>query len=157
MAEVAGPSSFSRQTTYPSAAVAKAGSPESDAFFDPTQGRSNVKTRMFAGRKNAANSTKTSTVPTMMTLVEICQKSMKNNIQLISYVGLTPYRLLKPILDMCTVQQLHRITGINRQLWEDLDPVWEEHTKKSFKFPKLEGDECWYQCYRVSLNSSFDF
>ncbi|VDN33403.1 unnamed protein product, partial [Gongylonema pulchrum] len=51
-------------------------------------------------------------------------------------VGDTPYFLLKPVLEKCSVDQLTLIEKRNPQLMEDSDELWEDIVNRSF--PKCE-------------------
>ncbi|CAD5230237.1 unnamed protein product [Bursaphelenchus okinawaensis] len=117
--------------------------PLTDSMFDPSVFKRKVRAKVYAGRRKVVYNT---TVPT---LVAACQSYLVDNLDVIEELGDVPYRLLKPVLEKCSTDQLDRISARNPQLWDDLDELWEGIVQKVFRNDAKRGKkESWYECYK---------
>ncbi|CAD5233935.1 unnamed protein product [Bursaphelenchus xylophilus] len=115
----------------------------SDSMFDPTVFKRKERTKVYAGRRK--NNFESNEVPSLLL---VCQRYLMNNLDSIEELGDVPYRLLKPVLDRCTTDQLDRISARNPQLWSDLDEQWENIVQKTFRNEaQRKKKETWYQCF----------
>uniref|UniRef100_A0A915Q5F6 TFIIS N-terminal domain-containing protein n=1 Tax=Setaria digitata TaxID=48799 RepID=A0A915Q5F6_9BILA len=81
------------------------------------------------------------------TLQNLCIKVLIANINSIEEVGDTPYFLLKPVLEKCSLSQLCLIERRNPQLMEDSDELWERIVNRTFPKCETADDETWRECY----------
>ncbi|KAL3989598.1 RNA polymerase II transcription factor SIII (Elongin) subunit A family protein [Acanthocheilonema viteae] len=81
------------------------------------------------------------------TLQNLCIKVLIANINSIEEVGDTPYFLLKPVLEKCSLSQLSLIERRNPQLMEDSDELWERIVNRAFPKCEIADDETWRECY----------
>uniref|UniRef100_A0A0N5BEJ2 TFIIS N-terminal domain-containing protein n=1 Tax=Strongyloides papillosus TaxID=174720 RepID=A0A0N5BEJ2_STREA len=84
-------------------------------------------------------------------LLTFCQDVVKKHVDMIEYVGLIPYHLLKPALERATPEQLLRIVKFNPQIESDCDELFQIICmKKPKKFINM-GGETWKQTYTRTL------
>ncbi|MCP9263157.1 hypothetical protein DINM_006502 [Dirofilaria immitis] len=69
------------------------------------------------------------------------------NFLAIEEVGDTPYFLLKPVLEKCSLNQLCLIERRNPQLMEESDELWERIVSRAFPKCETANDETWRDCY----------
>ncbi|KAM3728273.1 Transcription elongation factor B polypeptide [Dirofilaria immitis] len=81
------------------------------------------------------------------TLQNLCIKILIANINSIEEVGDTPYFLLKPVLEKCSLNQLCLIERRNPQLMEESDELWERIVSRAFPKCETANDETWRDCY----------
>lgn len=100
----------------------------------------NKRTKVYSGSK-VFSWTK---VPT---LVDICLRSLQENIDYLEYTGGVPFEILRPVLERCTAEQLHSIEYYNAYLTEDTAPLWEHFVKKEFRSARRQEYESWKEMY----------
>ncbi|VDO17418.1 unnamed protein product [Brugia timori] len=110
---------------------------------------------MFKPRKSVckiyAGRLRNDTAKVVPTLQNLCIKILIANINSIEEVGDTPYFLLKPVLEKCSLNQLCLIERRNPQLMEDSDELWERIVNRAFPKCETTDDETWRECYYVSF------
>ncbi|XP_035255635.1 elongin A, like isoform X1 [Anguilla anguilla] len=129
-------------TTFPyfekkSEDEASAVSEEAPVF---TGQRLNRKMQVYSG-------TKTSFLPTMMSLHQQCIRTLQNNIDLLYEIGGVPFDILEPVLERCTPEQLLRIEECNPVYIGDTDHLWERHCQRDFRNGCLEEYESWREMH----------
>uniref|UniRef100_A0AAF5RTX6 Elongin-A n=1 Tax=Wuchereria bancrofti TaxID=6293 RepID=A0AAF5RTX6_WUCBA len=106
---------------------------------------------MFKPRKSVckiyAGRPRNDAVKVVPTLQNLCIKILIANINSIEEVGDTPYFLLKPVLEKCSLNQLCLIERRNPQLMEDSDELWERIVNRAFPKCETTDDETWRECY----------
>ncbi|CAG9537080.1 unnamed protein product [Cercopithifilaria johnstoni] len=106
---------------------------------------------MFKPRKSVrkiyAGRSKNDAIKEVPTLQNLCIKILIANINSIEEVGDTPYFLLKPVLEKCSLSQLCLIERRNPQLMEDSDELWERIVNRAFPKCEIAHDETWRECY----------
>lgn len=106
-----------------------------DASLDVTSRKG--RTAVYAGTARAA------CYDYVPSLEELCLSVLKNNIHMITSVGLAPYHLIKPVLSKCSWQELKRIESYNKSLLEDTDELWKTHCEIEFHVNDLKGAKNW--------------
>ncbi|VDM95024.1 unnamed protein product [Thelazia callipaeda] len=114
------------------------------AMFKP---RKSVR-KIYAGRSRVDG------LREVPTLQNICIKLLIANIDAIEEVGDTPYFLLKPVLEKCSLNQLCSIERRNPQLMEDTDELWEKFVNRTFPKYETKDDETWRECYHRICNEN---
>ena len=84
-------------------------------------------------RKLQIYSGKASGISEVPSLMQLCIRSLQENINALEYTGGVPYDILKPILERATPEQLFNLEHFNPYLLDDTNPLWEQHCKKRFK------------------------
>nr|XP_015218197.1 PREDICTED: transcription elongation factor B polypeptide 3-like isoform X2 [Lepisosteus oculatus] len=102
--------------------------------------RLNTKMQVYSG-------TKTTFLPTMMTLYQQCIRALQNNIDLLYEIGGVPFEILEPVLERCTPEQLLRIEECNPVYIGETDHLWIKHCKKDFRNHQLQEYESWREMY----------
>lgn len=106
---------------------------------------------MFKPRKSVrkiyAGRPRNDTAKEVPTLQNLCIKVLTANINLIEEVGDTPYFLLKPVLEKCSLSQLCLIERRNPQLMEDSDELWKQIVNRTFPKCETVDNETWRECY----------
>ncbi|XP_025408380.1 transcription elongation factor B polypeptide 3-like isoform X2 [Sipha flava] len=100
----------------------------------------NMRTKVYSGNK----STIYTEVPT---LHDLCVKSIKNNLDSLSYTGGVPFEILEPILKYASPDQLYNLEHYNDYLIEDTGKLWEYHCQKEFRGKVPEKNEMWRDFY----------
>lgn len=89
-------------------------------------------------------------------LLSFCQDVVKKNVDMIEYVGLIPYELLKPALERATPEQLLRIVKLNPQIEMECDELFKIICMKKPKQFRNMSDETWKETYVRTLKEEDD-
>ncbi|XP_037073997.1 transcription elongation factor B polypeptide 3-like [Pollicipes pollicipes] len=103
-------------------------------------GAKNKRTKVYSGARSAG----WSRVPT---LVDICLRSLQENIDYLEYTGGVPYDILRPVLEKCSAGQLHNIEYYNSYLLEDTDALWKALVHKEFRAEPRQEMETWREMH----------
>ncbi|XP_041758974.2 elongin-A [Coregonus clupeaformis] len=103
--------------------------------------------RRFNSKMTVYSGSKTSYLPKMMSLYEQCIRVLQNNIDSIDEVGGVPFKILEPVLERCTPEQLYRIEQCNQCFMEDSDELWQRHCQRDFKRETPQEYESWREMY----------
>ncbi|KAL2083439.1 hypothetical protein ACEWY4_021212 [Coilia grayii] len=102
--------------------------------------RLKTKMQVYSGTKN-------SSLPTMMSLYQLCIRALQNNIDSLYEVGGVPFEILEPVLARCTPEQLFRIEKCNPSFIGLTDHLWDKHCQRDFKDARLQEYESWREMF----------
>lgn len=97
------------------------------------------KTAIYSGRKSCSKG-----IPS---LAHCCYRVLIENIDILGPMGDTPYKLLKPVLEKCTPNQLFTIEKYNPHFLYDTNELWEIHCKRDYKLLSPLEHETWRDVY----------
>jgi len=111
--------------------------------LDPSIFKRKGRDLMFSGV--AKKQSGPSEVPT---LLKICQQALHKHIDRLSeFKDDLTYKMLSPVFERCTIDQLKRVSEKNPCLQNDMNPIWEQHVKKAFPTAKKMKRESWFMVY----------